>query len=136
MWLFVWTYSMEFLPKKPQVSPNRPKGVLSCGAWKFVFLEKKSATNIVPLGRYRSHDFSWKSWKFVKNQNICKIWKFCGLDFFPIIRSKINSKYIFLFVMSSRIRPHVSFLFCICVKFFFETYWWSLTETIVLTLGG
>jgi hypothetical protein len=24
----------------------------------------------------------------------------------------MNSKYIFLFIMSSRIRPHVSFLFC------------------------
>jgi hypothetical protein len=80
MWLFVWTYSMEFLTKKPQVSPNRPKGILSCRAWKVVFVVKKSAINIVPLGRYRPHNFTWKSWKFVKNK---KIRKFCGLYFFP-----------------------------------------------------
>jgi hypothetical protein len=36
-------------PKKTQVSPNRPKGILSCRAWKVVFVVKKSAINIVPL---------------------------------------------------------------------------------------
>ncbi len=108
MWLFLWAYSMEFLSKKTQVYPNRPNIILSCRAWKVVFVIKISAINIVPLGRYRSHNFSWKSWKFVKNQKICK---FCGLEFFPIIWSKMNSKYIFLFVMSSRIRPHISSYF-------------------------
>ncbi len=102
MWLFLWAYSMEFLPKKTQMSLNRPKVILSCRAWKVVFVVKKSAINIVPLGRYRSHNFSWKSRKFVKNQKICK---FCGLEFFHIIWSKINSKYIFLFFKSSHIRP-------------------------------
>jgi hypothetical protein len=111
MWLFLWAYSMEFLPKKPQMYPNRPKGMLSCRAWKVVFVVKKTAINIVPFGRYRSHNFSWKSWKFVKNQKNCKICKFCGLDFFPIVWSKMNSKHIFLFVMSSRIRPYVSSYF-------------------------
>jgi hypothetical protein len=132
MWLFLWAYSMEFLPKKTQVSPNRPKGILSCRAWKVVFVVKKSAINIVPLGRYRSHNFSWKSWKFAKNR---KIFKFCGLDFFHIIWSKMNSKYIFLFFMSSSIRPHASSYFAFVQKKNFGTHWWSLTEMIVLTIS-
>jgi hypothetical protein len=120
MWLFLWAYSMEFLTKKTQVSLNRPKGILSCRAWKVVFVVIKSAINIVPLGRYRSHNFSWKYWKVVKNQKICK---FCGLECFPIIWSKMNFKYIFLFVMSSRIRPHVSCYLHLYKKFFF---WYTL----------
>jgi hypothetical protein len=75
-------------PKKTQVSPNRPKGILSCRAWKVVFVVKKSAITIVPLGRYRCHNYSWKSWKFVKNKKNLQICKFCGLDFFHIIWRK------------------------------------------------
>jgi hypothetical protein len=85
MWLFLWAYSMEFLPKKTQVSLNRPKGILYFRAWKVVFVVKKSAIIIVPLGRYRSYSFSWKFWKFVKNKKICK---FCGLDFFLLYGQK------------------------------------------------
>jgi hypothetical protein len=73
---------MEFLPKKTQVSLNRPKGILSCRAWKVVFVVKKSAINIVPWERYRSHNFSWKSRKFVKNQKFAKFSNFVGLIFF------------------------------------------------------
>jgi hypothetical protein len=100
-------------PKKKQVSLNRPKDILSFRASKVVFVVKKSAITIVPSGRYRSYSFSWKSWKFEKNQKNWKICKFCGLDFFPIIWSKMNSKYIFLFFTSSRIRPHVSSYFAV-----------------------
>jgi len=71
----------SFSQRKTQVPPNRPKGILSCRAWKVVTVVKKSAINIVPLGRYRSHSFSWKSRKFVKNQKNYKICKFCGLEF-------------------------------------------------------
>ncbi len=108
IWLFLWAYSMEFLTEKQQVFWNRPKDVLSYRAWKVVFVVKKLAITVVPLGRYRSHSFSWKSSKFVKNKKNCT---FCGLDFFPITWSQMNSKYIFLFAMSSRIHPHISSYF-------------------------
>ncbi len=56
-----------------------------------------------------------------KNQKICKIYE---LEFFHIVWSKINSKYIFLFVMSSGIPPHVFLfrIFHLYKKTFFVTH--------------
>ncbi len=119
MWLFLWAYSMEFLTKETQVSPNRPKGILSCRAWKVVFVVKKSAINIVPLGKYRSHNFSLKSWKFVKNKKFCKICKFCGLDFFSYYMVK-NLFQIYILVRRELAHsPTCFFLFAFVKKIFF-----------------
>ncbi len=133
MWLFLWTYSMEFLPKNTQVSPNRPKGILSCRAWKVVFVVKKSTITIVPLGRYRSHNFSWESWKFVKKQK--KFANFVGLIFFILHDQKwipnVNSCSSW-----ARAFAHMFLLILhLYKKKIFRTHWWSLTEMIVLTIN-
>jgi hypothetical protein len=99
-------YSMEFLPKKTQMSLNRLKGILSCKACKVVFAEKESGINIVPLGRYRTHNFSWKSWKFVKNKKICKI---CGVDFFLLYGRK-SIPNIYCCLSWARAFAHMFFL--------------------------
>jgi hypothetical protein len=133
MWLFLRAYSMEFLPKKTSVSPNRPKGILSCRAWKAVFVVKKSAINIVPLGRYRSHNFSWKSSKFLKNEKTLQnLWAWV----FSYYMVK-NEFQIYILVRHELAHsPTCFFLFCICIKkMFFGTHWWSQTEMIVLAIS-
>jgi hypothetical protein len=121
-----WSFS-----GKKQVSPNRPKGILSCRAWKVVFVVKKSAITTVPLGRYRSHSFSWKSWKFLKNQkNLQNLWSWV----FSYYMVKNEFKIYILVLHELADSPICFFLFCICMeKMFFGAHWWSLTEMIMLT---
>ncbi len=69
---------------------------------------KKISHHYRSFGTIQVSQFQLEILKIRKNQ---KIRKFCGLEFFPIIWSKINFEYIFLFVMSSRIRPHASSYF-------------------------
>ncbi len=135
MWLFLWAYSMEFLPKKTQVSLNRPKGILSCRAWKVVFVVKKSAINIVPWERYRSHNFSWKSRKFVKNQKFAKFSNFVGLIFFLLNGQKWIPN-IYSCSSWARAFAHMFLLILhLYKKMFLGAHWWSLTEMIVLTIS-
>ncbi len=133
MWLFLWAYSMEFLSKEIQVSLNQPTGILCCRAWKVVFVVKKSAINIVPLGRYRSHNFSWKSWKFVKTK---KFAKFVGLRFFILYG---QNKWISTIYSCSSWARGFAHMFLLILhlykKNFFGTHWLSLAEMIVLTIS-
>ncbi len=128
MWLFPWAYSMEFLPEKTEVSPNRPKDILSCRAWKVVFVVKKSAINIVPFGTYRSHNFSWKSWKFLKNEKTLQnLWAW--VFFYYMVKNEFQ---IYILVLHELTHPPTYFfLFCICIKKIFLVHtddlwqkWW------------
>jgi hypothetical protein len=113
MWLFLWAYSMELLSRKTKVPPNRPKGILSCRAWTFVFVVKKWVINVVPLGSYRSHSFSWKSWKFVKNEkNLQNLWA----SFFSYYRVKNEFQIYILVYHELAHSPTYFLLFYSCIK--------------------
>jgi len=133
MWLFCGPIPWSFSEKKTQVSANRAKGILSCRVWKVVFVVKKSAINIAPFGKYRHHNFSLKSWKFLKNEKTLQnlwawVFSYCMVK---------NEFQIYIVVLHELTHSPTCFLlFCICIKKkFFGTHWWSLTEMIGLTIS-
>ncbi len=119
MWLFLWAYSMEFITKETQVSPNRPKGILSCRAWKVLFVGKSQPSMSFFWEWYRPHNFIWKSSKFVKNQkNLQNLWAWV----FSSYMVKKEFRIYILVLHELAYSPICFFLLCICMKkLFFGT---------------
>jgi hypothetical protein len=74
---------------------------------------KKSAINIVPLVRYRSRNFSWKSWKFLKNEKTLQnlwAWVFS----YNMVKNEFQIYILVLHELAHS--PTCFFLFCNCIK--------------------
>jgi hypothetical protein len=83
---------------------------------------------------YRSHNFSLKSSKFVKNKkNLQNLWAWV-FSYYMVE----NEFQIYILVLHELTHsPTCFFLFCICMKKkVFGTQWWSLTEMIMLTISA
>jgi hypothetical protein len=66
---------------------NGPKDILSCRAQWVVLTVKISALNVIPLERYRSHNFSWKFQKSLKTKKFAKFANFVD-SFFSLLHEQ------------------------------------------------
>jgi hypothetical protein len=72
---------------------NWLKDILSCRAQWVVLTVKISALNVIPLERYRSHNFSWKFQKSLKTKKFAKFANFVDCHFSLLYGKKIPNTY-------------------------------------------
>ena len=81
---------MGFRPQKHKCPSNCSNVLLSCRAWKVMYVVKFSASSNVPSKRYMSHKFCWKIEKFEKMKNFWKFLNVVVLTFSTLRGPKLN----------------------------------------------